>query len=148
MIATTNDGDAIIVAILLDQVANNMAALEDMLRDRMLFLDLSSDPNASPTETDFAQNVLRNEFSPGVQNKGGSAKSNKFFAAYQVRFLKVTQFASAKATANRHLASTCGSGASGSASGGGNKTPADPKSKTHLKKKKAAKKAANSDEKG
>ena len=83
-ITATNNGDAITAAILLDQVANNMAALEDMLRDRMLFLDLSSDPNASATEKDFAQNVLRNEFSPGVQNKGGSAKSNKVFAAFQV----------------------------------------------------------------
>ena len=147
-ITATNNGDAITAAILLDQVANNMAALEDMLRDRMLFLDLSSDPNASATEKDFAQNVLRNEFSPGVQNKGGSTKSNKVFAAYQVQFLKATQFASAKATANRHLASTGGSGASGSASGEGNKTHADPKSKTQLKKKEAARKAANSDEKG
>ncbi len=113
-----------------------MAALEDMLRDRMMFLDLSSDPNASATEKDFAQNVLRNDFSPGVQNKGGSAKSNKVFATYQVQFLKATQFTSAKATANRHLASTGGPGASGSTSGGGNKTPADPKSKPNLRRRK------------
>ena len=78
----TNDGDNKTAAILLSQVANNLAALEDMLRDRMLFLDLSSDPNSSATEKDFANNVLRNEFTPGVQNKGGSAKSKKVFAAY------------------------------------------------------------------
>jgi hypothetical protein len=90
-----------------------MVALEDMIRDRMMFLDLSFDPDASAAEKDFAQNVLRNEFSLGVQNKGGSAKSNKVFAAYRVQFLKATQFASAKTTTNRHLASTGGSGASG-----------------------------------
>ena len=81
-ITATNNGDAIIAGVLLSQVANNMAALEDILRDKMLFLDLSSDPNSSATEKDFANNVLRNEFTPGVQNKGGSAKSKKVFAAY------------------------------------------------------------------
>jgi hypothetical protein len=67
-ISATNDGDKN-AAILLSKVANNMAALEDMLRDMTLFLDLSSDPNSSPTEKDFANNFLKNEFTPGVQNK-------------------------------------------------------------------------------
>ncbi len=57
-----------------------MAAIEDMHRDRMLFLDLTSDPGSSATERDFANNVLKNEFTPGVQNK--------IFAAYQTRYLK------------------------------------------------------------
>ena len=60
-----------------------MAAIEGLHRDRMLFLDLTSDPNASATEKDNAKNILRNEFTPGVQNKGGSSKANKNFAAYQ-----------------------------------------------------------------
>ena len=115
-----------------------MAALEDMLRDRMSFLDLSSDPNSSATEKDFANNVLRNEFTPGVQNKGGSAKSIRVFAAYQVEFLKATQFASTKVTANQHLASSHGSGNTGSTTRGYISTSPNPKSKTQHKKKAAA----------
>ncbi len=76
----------------------------------MLFLDLTSDPGATATERDYANNVLKNDFSPGVQNKGGSAKANKLFASYQLQFLKATQFASAKASANRHIASSSGTG--------------------------------------
>ncbi len=76
----------------------------------MLFLDLTSDPNSSATERDFANNVLGNEFTPGVQNKGGSARSNKIFAAYQIQYLKATQFASAKASASRHPASSASAG--------------------------------------
>ncbi len=83
-ISATNDGNINTAAILLSHVANNMAAFEDMIRDRMLFLDLSSDPNSSATEKDFANNILINEFTPGVQNKGGSARSNRVFTAYQV----------------------------------------------------------------
>ena len=66
---------------LLAQVRNKMAAIEDMHRDRMLFLDLTSDPSSSATKRDFENNILRNEFTSGVQNKGGSARSNKIFAA-------------------------------------------------------------------
>ena len=43
-----------------------MAAIEDLHRGRMLFLDLISDPNASATEKDYANNILRNEVTPGV----------------------------------------------------------------------------------
>ncbi len=53
-----------------------MAAIEDMHRDMMLYLDLTPDPNSSATERDFAHNILKNELTPGVQNKGGSARSN------------------------------------------------------------------------
>ena len=72
----------------------------------MLFLDLTSDPNSSATERYFANNILRNEFAPEVQNKGGSARSSKIFAAYQTQYLKASRFASAKASASRHLASS------------------------------------------
>ncbi len=122
-ITATSDGDSKPAAILLSQVANNLAALEDMLRDMMLFLELSSDTNSSDTEKDFANNVLRNKFMPGVHNKGGSAIFNRVFTAYQVQLLKATQFASAKATANRHLASSHGAGNGSSTSGGFGSTP-------------------------
>ncbi len=108
----------------------------------MLYLDLTSDPSSSATEKDHANNVLRNEFTPGVYNKGGSARSNKVFAAYQLQFLRATQFASAKATANRHLASSTRSGYGPSTPGGGSSTAPSPASKTQLKKKDAREKAA------
>jgi len=43
-----------------------MVAVEDLHRDRMLYLDLTSDPNASATKKDYANNVLKNDFTPGV----------------------------------------------------------------------------------
>jgi hypothetical protein len=132
-IAAIKDGDDKTAAILFTQVSNNMAAIEDLHRDRMLFLDLTSDPNATAPEKDYANNVLRNEFAPGVQNKGGSAKANKNFAAYQQQFLKATQFASAKATANRHLASSTGYGSGTSSDGRGAQAP-NPNSNTQKKK--------------
>jgi hypothetical protein len=132
-IAAIKDGDDKTAAILFTQVSNNMAAIEDLHRDRMLFLDLTSDPNATAPERDYANNVLRNEFAPGVQNKGGSAKANKNFAAYQQQFLKATQFASAKATANRHLASSTGYGSGTSSEGRGSQAP-NPGSNTQKKK--------------
>ena len=92
-ITANNEGkDPDLVATLLGQVHANMVAIEDMHRDRMLYLDLTSDPTSSSTERDFSNNVLRNDFSPGVKNKGGSVKSIKVFAAYQQYFLRATQF--------------------------------------------------------
>jgi hypothetical protein len=119
-----------------------MAAIEDMHLDRMLFLDLTSDPNSSATERDFANNVLRNKFTPGVQNKGGSARSNKIFAAYQTQYLKATRFASAKASASRHLTSSTGAGYGTSSSGSSGSTTPNPSSKTQQKKEAAKKKAS------
>ena len=123
-----------------------MAAIEDMHRDRMLFLGLTSDPNSSATEKDFANNILRNDFQPGVQNKGGSARSNKVFAAYQLQFLKATQLSPAKATANRHLVTSTGT-ASGLGSSGSNGMTTNPGSDSQ-KKKEAAAKRKSAAEKG
>ncbi len=80
-IFATLEGDEQSSLTLLAQFSNNMAAIEDMHRDRMLFLDLTSDPCSSATERDFANDIPRHEFTPGVQNKGGSARSNNIFAA-------------------------------------------------------------------
>ena len=131
------------------QLENSQAVFKDLLRDRMFFLTLTSDPNASATQRDFAHNVLKNEFNPAVQNLGGSAKSNKSYADYEKSFLKVTQFASAKASANRHLSSAnneqrSGNGSGSSGSSGGNSASNTPLSKTQQKKKAAAKVAATS----
>jgi hypothetical protein len=141
-ISAALEGDEQSALTLLAQVSNNMAAIEDMHRDRMLFLDLTSDPNSSATERDYANNILRNEFIPGVQNKGGSARSNKMFAAYQTQYLKATQFASAKASASRHLASSTGSGYGSGSTGSSGSTAPNPASKTQQKKKAAKDKAA------
>ncbi len=141
-IAAVNEGDHRSALNLLAQVSNNMAAIEDMHRDMMLYLYLVSDPSSSSTERDFNNNILKNKFTLGVQNKGGSARSNKIFAAYQVQFLKATQSASAKATATRHLASSTVYGSGFGSAGSGSSTSPKPASKTQQKKKAARKKAA------
>ena len=99
----------------------------------MLLLDLTSDPNATAPERDYAKNVIRNEFAPVVQNEGGSSKANKNFAAYHQQLRKATQLPSAKATANRHLASSTGYGSGASNDGKGTQAP-NPNSNTHKKK--------------
>ena len=48
-IAAANEGDQKSSLNLPTQVSNNMAAIEDTRRDRMLYLDLTSDPNSSAT---------------------------------------------------------------------------------------------------
>jgi hypothetical protein len=65
-IAAANEGGLKSALNLLAKVSNDMAAIEDMHRDRMLYLDLTSDPSSSATERDFAHNILKNEFTPGV----------------------------------------------------------------------------------
>jgi hypothetical protein len=65
-ISAAPEGDEQSSLTLLAQVNNNMSAIEDMHRDRMLILDLTSDPSSSATERDFANNILKNEFTPGV----------------------------------------------------------------------------------
>ncbi len=112
-----------------------MAAIENMHRDRMFFLDITSDPRSSATERDFANNIFKNEFTPGVQIKGGSSRSNKIFAAYQTQYLMATQFASAKGSASRHLASSSRSGYGASSSGSSGSIAPIPASKTQQKKK-------------
>ena len=100
------EGDEQYALLLFAHFNDNMASIEDMHRDRMFFLDLTSDPSYSATERDFTNNVLRNEFTPGVENKRGSARSNNIVAAYQTQYMKAIQFAYAKASASRHLASS------------------------------------------
>ncbi len=65
-IAAAIEDDNAVALCLIGQVSNNMAAIEELHRDKMFSLDLTSDPNSSATEQDFANNILRNEFTPGV----------------------------------------------------------------------------------
>jgi hypothetical protein len=66
IVKNTNGVDPETVVTFLGEVQKDMTAIEDMHRDRMLFHDLTSDPNSSATEKDFATNVLRNELTMGV----------------------------------------------------------------------------------
>ena len=83
-IAAIKDGDDKTSAILFTQVSKNMAAIEELYRDKMLLLDLTSDPSANAPERNYPNNVLHNkELTPGVHSKGGSSNTHKNFAAYQ-----------------------------------------------------------------
>jgi len=107
---------------LFKQVSNNLTAAADMQGDKILFLNINSDPGATPKQKSFANDILRNEFTPGVTDRGGSASTQKKFALYEEQCLKATLGASAKAQANRHLAA-------GAYGGGGAGTVSEPKKK-------------------
>jgi hypothetical protein len=91
-----------------------------MQGDRMLFLNINSDPGATSKQKSFANDILRNEFTPGVTDRGGSASTRRKFELYEEQCLKATLGASAKAQANKHLAA-------GAYGGGGAGTVAEPK---------------------
>ena len=69
----------------------------------MLFLNINSDPGAKAKQKSFANDILRNEFSPGVADRGGSSSKQKKFKRYEEQCLGATIGAYAKAHANRHL---------------------------------------------
>jgi hypothetical protein len=106
-------GDIKNALCLFKQVSNNLGATRDMLDDRMLFLNINADPGATSKQKSFANDILRNEFNPGVADRGGSAKTHRYFKLYEEQCLKATLGASAKAQANRHLS------AGGYGNGGG-----------------------------
>ena len=54
-----------------------------MLDDRMLFLNINADQGATSKLKSFANGILRNEFNPGVANRGGSAKTQRYFKLYE-----------------------------------------------------------------
>ena len=60
---------------LFKQVSNNLAASSDMQGDKMLFLDIKSDPGATTKQKSFANDILHNDFTPGVTDRGGSAST-------------------------------------------------------------------------
>jgi len=86
-----------------------------MQGDRMLFLNINSDPGATAKQKSFANDILRNEFTPGVTDRGGSTSTQKKFKRYEEQCLRATMGASAKAQANRHLSA----GSYGASSGAG-----------------------------
>jgi hypothetical protein len=45
----------------------------------MLFLNINSDPGATSKQKSFANDILRNDFNPGVTDRGGSAGTQRKF---------------------------------------------------------------------
>ena len=74
-----------------------------MLNDRMLFLNINADPGSTSKQKSFTNDILRNEFTPRVVVRGGSAKTHRYFKLYEEQCRKATLGASAKAQANKHL---------------------------------------------
>ncbi len=58
--------------------------------DRMLFLNINSDPGATSKQESFANDILRNKFTPGVTDRGGSAITRRKFELYEEQCLKAT----------------------------------------------------------
>ena len=113
---------------LFKQVSANLKDASDMQGDRMLFLNINSDPGATSKQKSFANDILRNEFTPGVTDRGGSSNTQRKFQLYEEQCLKATIGASAKAQANRHLG-TGSYGASGAGTIPKPKKPAEGKGK-------------------
>jgi hypothetical protein len=96
-------GDIKNALCLFKQVFNNLGATRHMLDDRMIFININADPGATSKHKSYANEILRNEFNPGVADRGGSAKTHQYFKLYEEQCLKATLGAFAKAQANTHL---------------------------------------------
>ena len=101
----------------------------------MMFLDLTSDPNTSATEKDYANSVIRNESTSEVQNKGCSAKSYTNFALCQLQFFKATKFKYVKTTPNRHLSTSIGFSSGTNSCSNNNGQAASPGANSRKKKR-------------
>jgi hypothetical protein len=97
-------GDIKNAMCLLKHVSNVLGATRDMINDRMLFLDIKADPRATSKQNSFANDILRNKFTTGVEDRGGSAKTHMGFKLYEEQCLKATLGALEKKQANMHLA--------------------------------------------
>ncbi len=76
-----------------------------MLNDLMIFFNINADPGATSKQKSFANDILRKEFTPGVADRGGSAKTYRYFKLYEEQCLKAMLGASAKTQENMHLGS-------------------------------------------
>ena len=45
----------------------------------MLFLNINADPGATSRQKSLANDILRNEFTPKVEDRGGSSKMQIYF---------------------------------------------------------------------
>ena len=55
---------------LLKHITYSLGATRDILNDRMLFLIINADPGAKANTKSFANDILRNEFTPEVSHRG------------------------------------------------------------------------------
>ena len=62
----------------LKQVSNNLTTTRDMINDRVLFFDINADPGAMSKQKSFANDILRNEFTLGVVDRGGATKTHMY----------------------------------------------------------------------
>jgi hypothetical protein len=88
---------------LFKQVSNDMAATSDMQGVGMLFLNINSDPGATTKQKSFPNDIMRNDFTLNVTDRGVSASTQKKFRLYEEQCLKATLGEPSKAHANRHL---------------------------------------------
>jgi len=122
---------------LLKQVSNNLGATRDMLNDRMIFLNINADPGVTSKQNEFANDIPRNEFTPGVADRGDYAKTHRYFKLYEKqKCLKATLSASANAQAIRHLS------AGSYGNGGGAGSSSNNISTTNLGKNSGTKKGS------
>ena len=80
-------GDVENALCLFKQVSNILEATRDMLNDRILFLNTNADPGATSKHSSFANDILRNEFTPGVADRGGLARTQRYFELYKEKCL-------------------------------------------------------------
>ena len=81
---------------LFKQVSANLGASSNMQGDRILFLNINSAPGATSKQKSFANDFLRNEFTPRVTDRGGSSSTQKKFQLYEEQCLNAPIGASAK----------------------------------------------------
>ena len=83
--------------MLFKQVSINLGATSDMQGDMLLFLNINSDPGATLKQKSFANDILRNDSSPRVTDRGGSSSTQKKLKRYEKQCLRATIGAYAKA---------------------------------------------------
>ena len=64
---------------LVRKIANTVGQLQDMERDRKLYLALNSDPNANAERKEFARTVLAPKFQPNIAAWGGVSLGQRQF---------------------------------------------------------------------
>jgi hypothetical protein len=107
-------GDVKNTLCILKQFSNNLEATRDMINDRVLFININADPGATSKHKSFTNDILRNDVTPGVADRGGSATTHMYFKLCEEQCLKATLGASAKLQADKYL-STGGYGNGGGA---------------------------------
>ncbi len=79
VVETLEAGDIKNALCFLKQVSNNLGETRAMLNDRMLFLNINADPVATSKQKSFVNDILHNEVTPVVQDRGGYAKTHRYF---------------------------------------------------------------------